>query len=71
MVEPRTQWFGNGFGQKGSTSKIGAWAAAVRVCAAAPGWGNQWSHAAPKTTSTIKQALAVLGFIAASANLVS
>ena len=27
MVEPVTQWFGSGFGQKGSTSNIGACAA--------------------------------------------
>ena len=24
IVEPKTQWFGSGFGQNGSTSKIGA-----------------------------------------------
>ena len=27
MAEPRSQWFGSGLGQSGSTSNIGAWTA--------------------------------------------
>src|SRR5512134_3078854 len=34
IVEPRSQWFGSGFGQRGSTSNLGAWRL-FRACAEA------------------------------------
>ena len=51
MVEPMSQWFGNGFGQNGSTSNMGA----CRACACAtPGFSSTASPI-PSATKRARQ----------------
>ena len=51
MVEPVTQWFGSGFGQKGSTSKIGACATCAATVSDDP-IGARVTENAPADTIT-------------------
>ena len=51
MAEPKIQWFGRGLGQKGSTSKLGAIAAAASASGASTLSPNTVSPKAPARTA--------------------